>query len=131
MNSYRFRHLSDSERHLGRPPSSAGDDSSLAREPVLGEFFCVGNGLFFGIEVAQGPIRRLRVKPDLRENHLGGEFALVGWAPCAIRFIAAQCKNSLHWIANFRDVEIVARRTTTVSWSSDFPCMDRLERGVR
>ncbi len=98
MNSYRFGHPSDSERHLGRPPSSAGDDSSLAREPVLSKLLRVCDSRILGVEIAKGPIRRLGVKSDLREYDLSGEFALLGDARLAVRFIAAQDKYSLHCI---------------------------------
>ncbi len=105
----------------GRRPSLAECRSGLPREPILGKFFRVSDCRFFGIEIAQSPVRRLWVKSDFCENDLGGEFAVVGGTWRAIGIIAAQCKDSLHWVGNSQDAQIVARSARVLSWSSDHP----------
>lgn len=98
MNRCRCSDESAAKRHRNAPLLVSGYESSLAREPVLRKLLGVSNCRFFGIEVAQGAIRRLRVEPNLRKNDLGCEFALVGRARRAIGLIASQCKDSLHCI---------------------------------
>ena len=60
------------------------------------------------VEMAAIREREDGVESNLCENDLRGEFALVGGTWRAIGLIAAQRKDSLHWIGNSQDGQIVA-----------------------
>lgn len=129
MNRWNGRNRSPISRPCGRHRSARL--LGLASGPVLSELFCVSNCGFFSIEITEGAIGRLRMKPDLCENHLGGEFALVGRAGRAIGLIAAQCKNRFHLSEYCPDCEIVARSARIIFWSNDLNRGDPLERSAR